>query len=120
MALATRGGEQANQEKADSNFNKCPQLLVLGNVTSKAEVPGNTPELHFACESAVAKTLHTYSHCPSSTAVLTNCFGQLCALLLPVDTSVGLSAVIFFQAHFEPERKRFSCGKSCSKQRESV
>lgn len=94
MALATRGGEQANQEKADSNFNKCPQLLVLGNVTSKAEVPGNTPELQFGCGSAVAKTLHTYSHCPSSTAVLTNCFGQLCALLLPVDTSVRLSAII--------------------------
>lgn len=63
MTLATRGGEQANQEKRDSNFNKCPQLLVFANITSKAEVPGNTPELQFACGSTIQKTLHTYSHC---------------------------------------------------------
>lgn len=74
MTLATRGGEQGNQEKADSNFNKCPRLLELGNITSKAGVPGNAPELHFACGSTVPKTLHTYSHCPSSTAVLTKLF----------------------------------------------
>lgn len=61
MTLATRGGEQANQEKRDSIINKCPQLLVFANISSKAEVPANTSELQCARGSTIQKTLHTYS-----------------------------------------------------------
>lgn len=105
MTLATRGGEQANQEKADSNFNKCAQLLELGNITSKAEVPGNAPEFRFACGSTVPKTLHTYSHCPSSTAMLINAHKAVsvncvCILLPPVDSSVRLSAITGYFSRF--------------------
>lgn len=46
MTLATRGGEQANQERRDSNF-KCPGLLVFANITPEAEMLANTPELPF-------------------------------------------------------------------------
>lgn len=53
MTLATRAGEQASQEKRDSNFSKCPQLLVCANIISKAEVPANAPELQFACGSTI-------------------------------------------------------------------
>lgn len=90
-------GGASNQEKADSNFIKCPQLLVFANIISKQECLGTLLNFTFACGSTVPNTLHTYSPCPSSTAVLTsspqlvNCG---CILLLPVDTNVRLSAII--------------------------
>lgn len=49
MTLATRGGEQATQERSDSDYNKCPWPLAFASRTPQAEVPVSTPELQFAC-----------------------------------------------------------------------
>lgn len=75
MTVATRGGEQANQEKGDSNFHKRPQLLAFANITSKAEVPANTPELQFARGSTIQNCTRTHIHTArGSNVALTSCF----------------------------------------------
>lgn len=82
MTLATRGGEQANQERRDSNF-KCPGLLVFANITPEAEMLANTPELPFV---RGRTTLHAAAmNCSQAASV------NLCTLL-SAGTSVRLSA----------------------------
>lgn len=60
---------------------------IFANITSKAAVPANAPELRFACGSTIRKTTVTLyavaMQC--SQAGLVN---YVCILLLPVDTSV--------------------------------
>lgn len=122
MTLATRRGEQANQEKAASNFNKCPQLLLLANITSKAEVPGNTPDfiLHVGVQYQRPCT-----HIPTAPAAL-QCSQAISVNCFDSSSACGYQCKafghykIFLQAHFESERKIFSSGKSCSKQQESL